>query len=289
MATPFLPPPKHMTVMLGHPVAENPSDVMFDAVYAHHGLRWQLWKSDVASEQDLAAAIAGVRALGFSGAAITVPYKVASIPYLDEVDADVRAIGAANYMTIEAGRLIGHNNDGKGVVKAIEKVTPIEGKRIAMLGAGGAGRAMAVELAWAGAEHLTILTRREAQGVEVARLVTAASGVPAVWRHWAGAAAIPEGNQILVNATHLGCAPALEPVPVDWSSVSSTTTVVDVITNPRLTPFLETARAKGCPIVDGVEMLVQLAMQLFEAWTGLSPEETVFQRAVAQALGEPGH
>jgi shikimate dehydrogenase len=286
MSAPPLPPQKRMTGMLGHPVAENPIDRMFDAVYAHYGLHWQFWKCDVASERDVAAAIAGVRALGFAGACITVPYKVASIPHLDEVDADVQAIGAANYMTIEAGRLIGHNNDGKGVVKAIAKVTPIKGQRVAMLGAGGAGRAMAVELAWAGAAHLTIFTRRESQGVEVAELVTRASGVSAAWLPWAGEVVIPDGTQILMNATHLGCAPGLEAVPVDWSSIPGTTTVVDVITNPRITPFLQAARAKGCRVVDGVEMLVQLAMQIFAAWTGVKPEESVFQQAVAHALGE---
>jgi shikimate dehydrogenase len=286
MASPAIPPQKRMTTMLGHPVAENPIDRMFDAVYAHHQLPWQFWKCDVASEAALPAAIAGVRALGFAGACITVPYKVASIPHLDAVDDDVRAIGAANYMTIEDGRLIGHNNDGKGVVKAIEKVTPIRGKRVVMLGAGGAGRAMAVELAWAGASHLTIVTRREAQGTEVASLVTRASGVPSEWRPWTGQVRVPDGAQILMNATHLGCAPELAPVPVDWATISPGTTIVDVITNPRTTPFLATAHQRGCPVVDGVEMLVQLAMQVFQRWTGVAPAEDVFQAAVARALGE---
>ena len=281
-----LPAQKQLTTMLGHPVAENPIDRMFDAVFAHHGLNWQFWKCDIASEASLAAAIAGIRALGFAGACITVPYKVAAIPFLDEVDADVQAIGAANFMTIEAGRLIGHNNDGKGVVKAIEKVTPIAGKRVAMLGAGGAGRAMAVELAWAGASHMTLITRRQAQGEEVAATVTKASGVPAVWQPWVGEAKIPAGTQILMNATHLGCAPELESIPLDWGQITPDTTVVDVITNPRITPFLQTAQEKGLPIVDGVDMLVQLAMQIFSAWTGIAADEAVFQRAVAQALGE---
>ena len=281
-----LPPQKQMTTMLGHPVAENPIDQMFDAVYAHYGLRWQFWKCDVTSENKIAAAISGIRALGFAGACITVPYKVVSIPYLDEVDDDVRAIGAVNYMTIKNGRLIGHNNDGKGVVKAIQKVTPIKGKRVAMLGAGGAGRAMAVELAWAGASHLTLITRRESQGVEVAQTVTRASGVPAEWVQWSGEVLVPEGTHIVMNATHLGAAPEQEPVPVNWETVSKDITVVDVITNPRLTPFLKAARDKGCPIVDGVEMLVQLAMQIFEEWTSIKPEEAIFQQAVAKALGE---
>jgi shikimate dehydrogenase len=274
-----------MTGMLGHPVAENPIDRMFDAVYAHYGLHWQFWKCDVAAA-DLPAAIAGTRALGFRGYGITVPYKVDSVPLLDAVDDDARAIGAANWVTVEDGRLVGHNNDGKGVVKAIAKVTPIAGKRVAMLGAGGAGRAMAVELGWAGAAHLTVITRREAQGVEVAALVHRAAGIPTQWQQWSSPVSVPVGTEILLNATHLGCAPALEPVPVAWSTVAPGATVVDVITNPRITPFLATARAHGCAIVDGVEMLVQLAMQLFESWTGVPPEEAVFQRAVAEALGE---
>jgi shikimate dehydrogenase len=280
-----LPPQKQMTGMLGHPVAENPIDRMFDAVYTHYGLHWQFWKCDVAAG-DLGAAIAGTRALGFRGYGITVPYKIAAIPFLDGIDADATAIGAANWVTNEDGRLIGHNNDGKGVVKAIDKVTPIAGKRVAMMGAGGAGRAMAVELGWAGAAHLTVITRREEQGLEVAELVRREADIPTAWQHWDGDVVVPDGTGILMNATHLGCAPDCEPVPLAWDSLEPATTVVDVITNPRVTPFLRTARDKGCPIVDGVEMLVQLAMQLFETWTGVTPAEEVFQRAVAEALGE---
>ena len=275
-----------MTGMLGHPVAENPIDRMFDAVYSHYGLPWQFWKNDIASESDLRLAMAAIVPLGYRGMAITVPYKVAVIPLLDEVDDDVRTIGAANYVTIEKGRLVGHNNDGKGVVKAIEKVSPLRGQHVVMLGAGGAGRAMAVEIAWAGAAQLTLVTRREAQGREVASVVEKASAVPCRWQPWTKEVSVPENTTLLMNATHLGCAPALEPVPVRWDTVDPRCTVVDVITNPRMTPFLATAREHGCAVVDGVEMLVQLARQIFQRWTGLTPEEAVFQRAVAEALGE---
>lgn len=285
MPSSALTPQKQMTGMLGHPVAENPIDRMFDAVYAHYGLPWQFWKCDV-PEADLPAAIAGTRALGFRGFGITVPYKIAAIPHLDAIDEDARVIGAANYVTVMDGRLIGHNNDGKGVVKAIRKVTPIAGKRAVVLGAGGAGRAMAVELGWAGAVHLTVVTRREEQGREVAELVHRAAGIPTEWRRWESPVVIPEGADILMNATTLGSAPRLEPVPVAWEGASPGLTAVDVITNPRLTPFLEAAARRGCAVVDGVEMLVQLAMQLFESWTGVTPEEAVFQRAVSAALEE---
>ena len=282
----MIPPQKQMTGMLGHPVAENPIDRMFDAVYSHYGLPWQFWKNDIASEADLARAIGALVPLGYQGMCITVPYKVAAMPLLDEVDDDVRAIGATNYITIEQRRLIGHNNDGKGVVKAIEKVASLRGQQVVMLGAGGAGRAMAVEIAWAGAAQLTLITRREQQGQEVAEIVTRASGVPCQWMPWQAPLVLPSGTSLLMNATHLGCAPELEAVPVDWSSVDRQCIAVDVITNPRITPFLAAARDHGCPVVDGVEMLVQLAMQIFQRWTGISPDEAVFQRAVAEALGE---
>lgn len=282
----MIPAQKQMTGMLGHPVAENPIDIMFDAVYVHYGLNWQFWKSDIADEHDLAPAVAALAPLGYRGVGITVPYKVSVIPLLDEVDDDVRAIGAANYVTVEDGRLIGHNNDGKGVVKAIEKVSPLRGHHVVMLGAGGAGRAMAIEMAWAGAARMTLVTRRETQGQEVAQRVRDVAGIPCEWQAWESPVRIPDGTTLLMNATHLGCAPELESIPVQWDSVSKDCVAVDVITNPRVTPFLATAAGHGCPIVDGVEMLVQLAMQIFQRWTGVAPEEAVFQHAVARALGE---
>ncbi len=234
------------------------------------------------------AAIAGVRALGFAGACITVPYKVASIPFLDEVDADVQAIGAANYMTIEAGRLIGHNNDGKGVVKAIRKGhadrRASEWPCSAPAVPGGPWPS-----SWPGPElsHLTLITRRQAQGEEVAATVTRASGVPAVWQPWVGEVGDPCRHPDPHERHPSGlCARAgIRPARIGTRSPPATT-LVDVITNPRITPFLQTAQDKGCPIVDGVDMLVQLAMQIFSAWTGIAADEAVFQRAVAQALGE---
>ncbi len=117
MASSPLPSQKQMTGMLGHPVVENPIDLMFDAVYAHYGLPWQFWKCDVAA-QDLPAAIAGTRALGFRGYGITVPYKIAAIPHLDAVDEDVRVIGAANYVTVECAppKPNGHSTASRTVI-----------------------------------------------------------------------------------------------------------------------------------------------------------------------------
>ena len=286
MSNNMIAPQKQMTGMFGNPVAENPIDQMFDDVYKHYGLNWQFWKMNINSSDEIPEAIAGAKVMGFAGFCITVPYKIDVIETLDGFDDDVRVIGAANYVTFEQGKMIGHNNDGKGVVKAIQKVTNIAGKRAVMLGAGGAGRAMAVEIARAGVSHLTIVTRRKSQGLEVANMVQRATGVPTEWVSWTGNIALPKGTQILLNATHLGALPEKESVPINWDTLSADATVVDVITNPRITPFWEKARDQGCSVVDGVDMLVQLAMQIFEAWTGIIPDELVFQRAVEKALGE---
>ena len=286
MTNHFISPQKKMTAMFGHPVAENPIDQIFDTVYAHYDLNWQFFKMDIKSRDELPTAIAGAKAMGFSGFCITVPYKIDVLNYLDAFDKNVRVIGAANYVTFKEGQIIGHNNDGKGVVKAIQKVTPIADKHVVILGAGGAGRAMAVEIARAGAAHVTIITRREAQGVEVAKLIQHATGVSSDWVLWEGNVTLPKKTQILLNATHLGALPERELVPINWQSLSSNATVVDVITNPKITPFLQSALNKGCAVVNGVDMLVQLAMQIFEAWTGTIPEEEIFQQAADKALNK---
>lgn len=286
MAEKELPEQKQMTGMLGHPVAENPIDRMFDAVYAHYGLNWTFWKSDVSSADELGTAISGAQALGYAGYAITVPYKIEAVRHLDDFDEDVRVMGCTNYVTIEDGRFVGHQNDGKGLVKAISQVTDITGQRLVMLGSGGSGRAMAVEVARAGASGVTIISRNETTGREVAAIVERGTGVPATWQEWRGEARIPEGTGIVLNATPLGSFPELDMVPIDIESLTSSMTVADVITNPRITPLLAAAAARGCTIVDGVEMLVNLACQIFTAWTGIDPDPEVFRTAVACALAE---
>jgi shikimate dehydrogenase len=103
------------------------------------------------------------------------------------------------------------------------------------------------------------------------------------WQAWQHPVQMSAGTTLLMNAAHLGCGPELEELPLKWDSLPAGCLAVDVITIPRLTPFLLTARERGCPILDGVEMLVRLAMQILQAWTDLMPEEPVFQQAVAIA------
>jgi shikimate dehydrogenase len=123
--------------------------------------------------------------------------------------------------------------------------------------------------------------------VQVER-VRQAADVPCEWQLWSVPIRLPPGRTILLNSTHLSCAPHCEPLPIDWNTVEQGCIAVDVITNPCLTPFLRSAQARGRRVVDGVEMLVQLAMQMFSCWTGIAANESVFQQALSEALSENG-
>jgi shikimate dehydrogenase len=121
-----------------------------------------------------------------------------------------------------------------------------------------------------------------------AERVRQAADVPCEWQLRSVPIRLPTGETILLNSTHLGCAQPFEPLPIDCDTVEQGCSAVDVTINPRLTPFLRLAQARGSRVVDGVEMLVQLAMQMFSCWTGIAAIESVFQRAVLEALSRNG-
>ena len=150
--------------VLGYPVAENPTCVMQEAAFVELGLQWRYLTMEVKPEA-LPDAIGGVRALGMRGINLTIPHKVAVMALLDEIAPDARLIGAVNTVRRNADRLIGENTDGKGFLRGLREsgVDP-HGKRIVVLGAGGAARAITVELALAGAAELTVVNRSVERG-----------------------------------------------------------------------------------------------------------------------------
>jgi shikimate dehydrogenase len=151
--------------VFGHPVAENPTCVMQEAAFEALGLRWRYLTIDV-EPQALSDAIRGVRALGMRGINLTIPHKVAVISLLDEVSPDAAMIGAVNTVRRAGDRLIGENTDGKGFLRGVREEAGIDpaGKHVVVLGAGGAARAITVELALAGADRLTIINRSVERG-----------------------------------------------------------------------------------------------------------------------------
>ena len=272
--------------VFGHPVAENPTVVMLEAAFAELGLNWRYLTIEVLPE-DLAAAMQGMRAFNMRGVNLTIPHKVAVLQYLDEVKPAAALIGAVNTVIREGDRLVGENTDGKGFMTALTRDASVDpkGKRVAVLGAGGAARAITVELALAGAESLTVINRSPDRGRELVRLLNDRTPVKAEFAAWGGAHAIPAGTDLLVNATSIGLFPNVHEKPeIAYHSIVPGMVVCDVIIAPS-TPFLDEARRHGAKTLDGLGMLVYQGAIGFKLWTGLDAPVKVMHDALARALG----
>jgi shikimate dehydrogenase len=272
--------------VFGHPVAENPTVVMLEAAFAELGLNWRYLTIEVLP-QDLGAAMAGMRAFNMRGVNLTIPHKVAVLQYLDEVRPAAALIGAVNTVIREGDRLIGENTDGKGFMTALTGDAGIDpkGKRVVVLGAGGAARAVTVELALAGAASLTVINRSPERGRELVALLNDRTPVRADFQAWSGAHAIPAGTDLLVNATSVGLFPNVHDKPeIAYDSVGPGMVVCDVIIAPS-TPFLDEARRRGARTLDGLGMLVYQGAIGFELWTGIEAPAKVMYDALARTFG----
>ncbi len=272
----------------GQPVAENPTQPMVEAAFRHHGLDWRYLTIEVAPS-DLAAAVAGVRAMGFRGFNCTIPHKQTVIPYLDELGESAALMQAVNCVVVRDGRLIGENTDGKGFVDGVRRFTDPAGKRMVLFGAGGAARAIAVEMALVGVRQVVIVNRDEGKARSLADLLNGkvreaaggAGGAEAVG--WKGDYVVPEGMDIVVNATSIGLFPNLDArLALDPDSLRPGMVAVDVIPNPPSTRFVRDARERGCDVVDGLAMLVGQGRIGIRHWTGIDPDEEVMRRALEE-------
>lgn len=271
----------------GDPIDENPTGLMMEPAFASAGLNWRYQLLRVRAV-DLAAAVAGVRALYFCGFNLTIPHKVAVLRHLDAVAPDAALIGAVNTVRRVGDRLIGENTDGKGFLRAVCEdagADPV-GKRVVFLGAGGAARAMAVEMALAGAAHITVVNRSAERGAELVSILREKTPAQAEFVPWQDAYAIPADADILVNATSIGLYPDVTALPaVDVTTIRPGLLVCDVIPNPPRTAFLKAAAARGARTLDGLGMLVYQGAIAFKLWTGVEPDVAVMRRALEEAFG----
>lgn len=266
--------------LFGKPVAENPTQVMVEAAFRHHHLDWRYLTMEV-DPSDLGDAVKGARAMGLRGFNCTIPHKVAVIEHLDGLGESAEVMGAVNCVVDRDGRFIGENTDGKGFVTALENITDIRGKRIVIFGAGGAARAIGVELAIAGASAITILNRSSGRGEDLADLLNTRTDVDASFVAWKGDYAIPGNIDVVVNATSVGLYPDVDArLAVDIGSLRSKMVVADVIPNPPETRFIRDAQSAGCRVIDGLGMLVNQGVIGIEYWTGITPDAAVMRRAL---------
>ncbi len=273
--------------VFGYPVDENPTVVIQDAAFEAKGLFWH-YLTLLVKPEDLQDAMQSVRALNFKGINLTIPHKVACIPFLDKVDKSASLIGAVNTVKNEGGRLIGYNTDGQGFVRALtEENVSLKDATVALLGAGGAARSIAVESALAGAKKMYIINRNEQRGQTLAALISDNTACEAVYLKWETAARIPPDAGILVNATSVGLYPDTGLPDIDMSCITDKLVVCDGVHNPPRTPFLKKAAQLGAAkTISGQGMLVYQGAIGFEIWTGEKAPVDVMLAALQQAFSE---
>lgn len=272
-----------LTACLGDPVDGNPSGVMEEAAFAAAGLNWRYLTIRV-PEGKLEDAVSGLKAMGFRGFNLTMPHKIRIIPLLDDLSEAAKIIGAVNTVVNREGRLFGDNTDGKGFVAALakEKIS-LSGKRVTILGAGGAARAIAVECALAGAEKIYVINRTVSKGRQLAELICEKTRAEGICLPWEGDVAVPEDTDILVNATCVGLYPDVQSKPrINYDSIQENMVVCDVVFNPVDPLFLQQARLRGAKTVSGIGMLVQQGALGFTLWTGLPASEQAMYQVLEQ-------
>lgn len=266
------------------PAAGNPTVVMVEAAYRHHGIDARYLNCEVPPGA-LGDAVAGARAMGWAGFNCSLPHKVAVIDHLDLLAESAEVIGAVNTVVAHDGDLVGHNTDGQGFVESLRTIVDPAGLDVVVLGAGGAARAVAVETALAGASSVTVVNRNERRGAELARVVTTGTGVPATYVPWTGAYAVPDGADVVVQATSVGFGDGEALPDLDLDTLRAGLVVADVVVSPPRTALLRAAESRGAVTLDGLGMLVGQGALAVRHWTGVEPDRVVMRAAAAAALG----
>ncbi|MCK5674149.1 MAG: shikimate dehydrogenase, partial [Spirochaetales bacterium] len=271
---------QELTSLFGKPVAENPTQVMIEAAYRHHNLDWRYLTIEVDPE-DLGDAVRGMRAMGFKGGYCTIPHKIEVIRHLDRLGESAALMGAVNCIVREGNELVGQNTDGKGFVVSLKKIIDPSGKNIVMFGAGGAARAIGVELALVGVSHITVVNRSIERGRDLVDLLNKKTPVKADYVEWDGNYNIPEGTDVVINATSIGLYPDVDArLAVNMETLKTEMIVADVIPNPPKTQLILESEKIGCRVIDGLGMLVAQGVIGVEYWTGFAPDADVMRNAL---------
>ena len=264
--------------------AGNPTVAMVEAAFRHHELHWRYVNMEV-KPGGLGDAVRGARAMGFRGFNCSIPHKVAVIPFLDGLGESAEVMGAVNCVVRRGDLFIGENTDGKGFLTSLREVIDPRGKNVLIYGAGGAARALAVELGLAGAAKITIVNRSEVHGTNLVLLLQEKLHLNAQLTIWRGNHAVPAGTEIVINATSIGLYDAEARLALEVRSLLPAMVVADVIFNPPRTALLRDAAERGCRTIDGLGMLVNQGAIAVNYWTGVEPDAAVMRRKLEELFG----
>ncbi len=269
--------------LIGYPVAGNPTQFMMERAFARHQLDCRFLTLEVVPD-DLGDAIRGLRAMGFLGGICADPHKKTVIPFLGRVSETAALVGAVNFIVRDGSDLFGDNTEGRGLLSALRRLVDPAGKRVVILGAGNAARAIGVELAAAKVAEFVVVNRDEARGSELVDLLAGKLHVPATWAPWDGDYAVPPETQVLIHATSLGREDAEARVPLHLDTLRGDVIVADVTVDPPQTQLLCQAQERGYRTIDGLEMFVHQASVELQRWTAVEPDPVVMREAVEEFL-----
>lgn len=270
--------------IIGWPVAHSRSPQMQNAAFQALGMDC-VYVPFAVSPQQLAEAMQGLRCLGVAGWNVTIPHKNAIMPFLDQLSPEAVRAGAVNTVRNQDGHLIGYNTDGAGLVTSLERDLdcPVAGKRIIVLGAGGAARGAVAALAEAGAAVITVVNRTLA----TASLLSAelhghfSSNTMLEIADFSTLPLLLSEADLLINATSLGLQ-AEEIDGLDLALLPATAKVYDMVYGASSTPLVKAARQRGLLACDGLGMLVAQGELAFRHWTGVDPPDGLMGRALLQ-------
>lgn len=278
-----------IAAVIGRPVRHSLSPVLHNAAFEALGLDWAYAAFEPESG---AAAVAAMAALGIEGLSVTMPFKADVATAVDELRPEAEALGAVNCVSSHNGRLVGHNTDGAGFVDALtlDEGWALEGRRCVVVGAGGAGRAVAAALGRSGAAAVVVVNRDADRARAAAELAGAPGSV--------GTMSDIGDADLVVNATPIGMVsgvasvhsiddphrPTTPRLPLDVDLLGPGQLVVDLIYEPVQTPLLAAARERGATPVNGIGMLIHQAAHAFRIWTGEEPPTEVMSAAAVAAL-----
>ena len=270
--------------VIGNPVGHSLSPAIHNAAFRKLGLNfvYLAWQVETIGE-----AIKGLRVLGnFRGASVTIPHKVAAIPFLDHVEITAQRIGAINTIVAEKGKLTGYNTDATGALRALrEGRVELKGRRIVILGSGGAARSIAFALTVeSGAEKLTLLGVDDSERTGLAQDIRSQSAVAVEDCHLDESTlrrVLPDVH-VLIHCTPVGMSPNADTTCVPASLLHDNLSVMDIVYNPLETRLLKDAKRAGCRTIAGLEMFLNQAVTQFEFWTN-QPAPVDVMRSVLES------
>ncbi|MCA1385273.1 MULTISPECIES: shikimate dehydrogenase [unclassified Bradyrhizobium] len=266
---------KLLTGLIGAPIAHSASPAMHERAAEALGLRghYQLIEVAGADAAGLRLMLEGVRRLGFAGVNVTYPYKEAVVPLLDALAPGAASMGAVNTVVVRDGRLTGHNTDTTGFSRAVTPLLAPSGNAIALIGAGGVGKAIAFALASLNVADIRIFDSEPARAEKLAAMLA-----PRGARVAASVEDALEGATGLVNGTPVGMLPNRD-TPVPAGLLRADLWVADAVYSPLITPLLAAAREKGAKIMTGRDLAIYQAADAFELFTGLAPSTEIMGEA----------